>query len=605
MYFFRMLCRTFPVSLACSFTLLAAFTVNAQSGLKGTVVDKDAGLPVPGVVIRIDGSFSATTTDKSGNFVFENLYGEKITLRTSHISFQEYTLAINLPSAPVKLELTARTYLSDEVNITALKATDRSAVAFTEVTKAEIDKTNLGQDLPMLLQLQPSVNVTSDAGNGIGYTGIRIRGSDATRVNVTINGIPVNDAESHQVYWVNLPDVAASAQDIQVQRGVGTSVNGAGAFGGSINLQTSSMRPEPFAEASSYYGSFNTARNSLKFGTGLLKEKFALEGRLSQITSNGFIDRASSRLRSIYLSGGYYGKNQSLRFVLLNGKEKTYQAWYGVPEDSLATNRTYNPAGQYTDRDGNIRYYDNQTDNYGQEYYQLFYSKETSNQWLLNVALFYTKGKGYYEEYVQYPLIDPGGLDSNMTDSLYIQPSHIQQRWLDNDFMGMTWSVKKQFESVDFMVGGAFSRYEGDHFGKIIWQNYNILPYEPFEYYDDNASKTDRNIFVKANWNLSDRWFIMGDAQLRHVYYSFTGKDIQGNPLPSDVSLTFFNPKAGITFVPNTWHRFHLYAGVGQKEPVRDDYRASTQYSRPQPELLHDYETGYRYNGHRLATGIN
>ncbi|MFM7729020.1 MAG: TonB-dependent receptor plug domain-containing protein, partial [Flavobacteriales bacterium] len=357
-------------------------SVTAQSSLKGTILDSGSRLPVPGVVVKLDGSFTAAITDKYGRFQFENLKGDKATLRTNHISFQEYVQTVVLPSDSMLIALIPRTYLSEEVNISALRATDRSAVAFTDVTKEEIEKTNLGQDLPMLLQLQPSVTVTSDAGNGVGYTGIRIRGSDATRVNVTINGIPVNDAESHQVYWVDLPDMAASAEEIQVQRGVGTSVNGPGAFGGSLNLQTSAMQPDAFAEASSSYGSFNTSRNSLKFGTGLLKGKFELNGRLSNIYSDGYIDRASSRLRSMYLSGGYYGSNQSLRFVYMSGREKTYQAWFGVPEDSLSTNRTYNPAGQYTDRDGNIHYYDNQTDNYGQDYYQLLYSRELKNQWL-------------------------------------------------------------------------------------------------------------------------------------------------------------------------------------------------------------------------------
>lgn len=597
----------FALRCVLIFSSLASTTALAQSTVSGTVVDQVDGLPVPGVVVRIAGSFSATVTDGKGVFSFNNIESNNNRLEFSHLSFNDTVISISSNSSnPLRIALQPRTYLSEEVSITATRANDRSAVAFTTITKEDLEKLNLAQDLPVLLQLQPSVTTTSDAGNGVGYTGIRIRGSDATRVNVTINGIPVNDAESHQVYWVNLPDLAASTDNIQLQRGVGTSTNGPGAFGGSLNMQTTTLQQEAFAEVSSSYGSFNTVRNSLKFGTGLLNQRFALDGRISLINSDGYMDRASSDLQSIYLSGGYYGKKQSLRAVIMSGKEKTYQSWYGVPEDSLATNRTFNMAGLYYDRNGQPQYYNNQTDNYRQNYFQLLYSAELGNDWLLNAALFYTKGKGYYEEYVQEPIIDGGGLDpDSMTDSIYIQPSYIRQRWLDNDFRGVTWSIARQFEKVDFTAGGTASTYDGKHYGEVIWQNYNITPYEPYRYYNDVAEKNDYNVYAKATWNVNTRWFLTGDLQLRHVDYSFTGKDAEGNPLPAVVPLTFFNPKAGITYLPSTWHRFYLSASVGQKEPVRDDYRASTSNSRPLPEKLIDYEAGYRYNGHKVTGGIN
>jgi len=597
----------FAVRCALIFSSLVSTTVFAQSAVNGVVVDQADGLPVPGVVVRIPGSFSATVTDGKGVFSFNNSKSNDISLQFSHLSFADTTVAISSTSnSPLRIALQPRTYLSEEVSITATRANDRSAVAYTSIKKEDLEKLNLGQDLPVLLQLQPSVTTTSDAGNGVGYTGIRIRGSDATRVNVTINGIPVNDAESHQVYWVDLPDIAASADNIQLQRGVGTSTNGPGAFGCSLNMQTSTLQSQPFAEINSSYGSFNTQRNAVKFGTGLLHQRFAMDGRVSLINSDGYMDRASSNLQSIYLSGGYYGKKQSLRAVIMSGKEKTYQSWYGVPEDSLATNRTFNMAGLYYDRNGQPQYYNNQTDNYRQNYFQLLYSAELGNDWLLNTALFYTKGKGYYEEYIQETIIDGGGLDpDSITDSIYIQPSYIRQRWLDNDFRGITWSIARQFEKVDFTAGGTASTYDGKHYGEVIWQNYNITPYEPYRYYNDVAEKNDYNLYTKATWNVNTQWFLTGDLQLRHVDYSFTGKDADGNPLPAVVPLTFFNPKAGITYLPSTWHRFYLSASVGQKEPVRDDYRASTANSRPLPEKLIDYEAGYRYNGHKITGGIN
>ncbi len=590
--------------------LIACTTTNvlAQRTVTGKITDRDDGLPVPGVIVRVDGSFSATVTDGKGNFQFDKILNENVRLRLSHISFNDTVVELqdNNSTSPLLIAMQPKTYLSEEVNITATRANDRSAIAYTTVRQEELEKVNLGQDLPILLQLQPSVTTTSDAGNGVGYTGIRIRGSDATRVNVTINGIPVNDAESHQVYWVNLPDLAASADNIQVQRGVGTSTNGAGAFGGSLNIQTSTLQQDAFAEINSSYGSFNTQRNALKFGTGLLDKRFALDGRVSLIQSNGYMDRASSDLQSLYLSGGYYGKQQSLRAVIMTGREKTYQAWYGVPQDSMSSNRTFNMAGLYYDQNGQPQFYGNQTDNYRQDYYQLLYSRELGNDWLLNTALFYTKGKGYYEEYVQLPLIDNGGLDpDSMTDSIYIQPAYIRQRWLDNDFAGMTWSLQRQFENVDFTSGGTVSYYEGQHYGEIIWQNYNIIPNEPYRYYQDEATKKDYSAFAKANWNVKEGWFLSSDVQVRHVDYAFTGKDADGNPLPSVVPLTFFNPKAGITYLPSTWHRWYVSASVGQKEPVRDDYRASTPNSRPLPEKLIDYEAGYRFNGHKVTSGVN
>lgn len=606
MYYWNLTRLTLAGMLTAASVFIAPMAAKGQFVLNGLITDQTDGLPVPGVAIKIEGAFSTAVSDSKGNFRFEQLKDSIVVLTTSHVSYQPDTVRVTLPSKTVTIALQPKTYLSEEVNITATRADRRSAFAYSSMDRQEIEKVNLAQDIPLLLQFQPSVISTSDAGNGVGYSGIRIRGSDATRVNVTINGIPVNDAESHQVYWVNMPDLAASVDNLQLQRGVGTSTNGAGAFGGSLNIQTTTLSADPHVEYSGSAGSFNTFRNSLQFGTGLLKNKFSLDGRLSLITSDGYIDRATSNLRSLYFSGGYYGDKQTLRAVVFSGKEKTYQAWYGVPQDSLENNRTFNPAGLYYGTNGSINYYDNQTDNYQQDNYQLIYSREFGNNWTLNTALHYTKGRGYYEEYVQgADYADYGLPGSTVGDSVISESDLVRQRWLDNDFYGMTWSLQHSADRLLLMFGGAVNQYKGDHYGEVI-SGLLLNPVSmPYRYYDDKATKNDINAYGKIQYDAGHGLTLMGDVQLRHVAYSFTGLDSNRQSLPDDVSLTFFNPKAGITWEPNTLHRFYASVSVGQKEPVRDDYIASTTNSRPEPEKLVDYEAGYGYTGSNFTFGAN
>ena len=596
----RVACAMFTLMIICH------FSAKAQSELSGVITNSNSGDPLPGVVVRLEESFAVAITDEKGAFRFEKVYGKEVHLTTSHISYEPLQQTIALPAQPLRLHLKDRTFLSDEVNITATRVSEHAAFANSSVSKTDLEKINLGQDLPILLQSQTSVTTTSDAGNGVGYTGIRIRGSDATRVNVTINGIPLNDAESHQVYWVDLPDIAASVDNIQIQRGVGTSTNGAGSFGGSVNIQTDAMQTHAYGELSSSAGSFNTFRNAIRFGSGLLNHHFSVDGRVSMINSDGYIDRAKSALSSVFLSGGYYDEKQSLRLILISGKEKTYQSWYGVPQDSLNTNRTFNAAGIYFDNQGNIHYYDNQTDNYRQNHLQLIYSRSLATNWNLNAALHYTHGKGYYQEYVDETIYGPVApyADSSFSQ-LGIIPSHIQQRWLNNGFYGMTWSLNHSIKRLELNIGGALNTYDGDHYDIITWQNYNTLYLEPHRYYQDNARKTDGNIFAKANFKVFNHFYLTGDLQFRQVYYAFTGKDATGADLPSTVNLSFFNPKAGISYEPSQSHRFYASVSVGQKEPVREDYRASTASSRPQSEYLTDYEGGYHYSGQQFTGGIN
>jgi iron complex outermembrane receptor protein len=579
--------------------------VFSQNKLSGVVINEVTGEKIQDALVSIENSYSTSITGADGSFVFTNP-GKGITrIHVSHIAYRDSSFDVNDSENRFTLKLKPRIILADEINIIATRAGDKSAMAYSNVSKSEIEKQNLGQDLPYLLSLTPSVVVTSDAGAGVGYTGIRIRGSDATHVNVTVNSIPVNDAEGQLVYWVDLPDLASSVDNIQVQRGIGTSTNGAGAFGGSVNIQTSKLSQESFATINSSYGSFNTIKNTVQFGTGL-QNKFSFEGRLSKIISHGYIDRATSDLKSFYLSGGYYGRNSSLRAVIFSGKEKTYQAWYGVPEDSLKTNRTYNPAGEYYDANGNVLYYSNQTDNYQQDYYQLLYSLAVNPDLNVNAALHYTKGKGYYEEYKSNDALANYGIsDFIFPGNTITSTDLIRQRWLDNDFYGFTWSANYSKNKFQVTFGGAGNQYKGKHFDEITWMETNSGIPSPYRYADNDATKNDLNMFVKTNYSFSHRVNIFADLQYRIVSYRFLGFDNELNNIQQQVDLNFFNPKAGISFDVRSNEKLYASLGIGHKEPVRDDYVSSSPASRPKPEMMEDLEAGYKLRTGKFSFSAN
>ncbi|HBI00810.1 TonB-dependent receptor plug domain-containing protein, partial [uncultured Flavobacterium sp.] len=410
----------------------------------------------------------------------------------------------------------------DEVLVSAVRVTVQSPVTFSNLRKEEFQSRNLGQDIPIMMNYLPSVVTTTDAGAGVGYTGIRVRGSDATRVNVTINGIPYNDSESQGTFWVNMPDFASSTESLQLQRGVGTSTNGAGAFGASLNLLTDSYSKEASGEISNSYGSFNTRKHTLKFSTGLMNDKFEIAGRLSNIVSDGYIDRASSDLKSYFLQGTYVGDNTLIKALAFGGTQKTYQAWYGLEDpDLLVNNRTFNVAGMYFDDEGNMQFYDNETDNYQQDHYQLHWNERWSDNWSTNLAFHYTKGKGYFEQYrededfADYGLnpITLGGETIDVTDL-------IRRRWLDNDFYGTTFSLNYKKDNVDFIFGGGANKYEGAHFGEIIWAEFASQSEIRDCYYDDFSTKTDVNFFAKINYDLTEKWRLFGDIQFRNVGFN-------------------------------------------------------------------------------------
>ncbi|MBF4506816.1 TonB-dependent receptor [Flavobacterium sp. JLP] len=482
----------------------------------------------------------------------------------------------------------------DEVLVSAVRVTTKTPVSFSNLDKKDIKYRNLGQDIPILMNYLPSVVTTSDAGNGFGYTGIRVRGSDATRVNVTINGIPYNDAESQGTFWVNMPDFASSVESLQLQRGVGTSTNGSGAFGASLNMLTDNYASKATGEISSSYGTFNSNKNTVKFSTGLLNDHFEIAGRLSSLKSDGYIDRASSDLKSYFLQGTYVGKTTLIKALVFGGTEKTYQSWNGIDAETMNTNRTYNSAGMYTDEAGNIRFYDNETDNYKQDHYQLHWNESFSDKWSTNLAFHYTKGKGYYENYKEdaamadYGLLPVGAITT--TDL-------VRQKWLDNDFYGTTFSVKYKDEKLDVIFGGGWNKYEGDHYGKVIWARYASQSELGDHYYDDFSTKTDGNIFAKANYQFTDKLSFYGDLQYRRVVYK--ANSIETGLV--DDAFNFFNPKAGLNYEINQKNTLYFSYARANREPNRTDYEGGNV----KPEKLNDFELGWRFNSEKFQLTSN
>ena len=483
----------------------------------------------------------------------------------------------------------------DEVSVNAIRAKTNTPIAFTNLNKQQIEKSNLGQDLPFLISSTPSVVTTSDAGAGIGYTGFRIRGTDPSRINVTINGIPLNDSESQGVWWVNMPDFASSLENIQIQRGVGTSTNGAAAFGASINLQTIGLNTKAYAITNNSIGSFNTLKNNIEFGSGLIDNKFTFDARLSRISSDGYIDRATSDLKSLYVQGTYFDDNSTLKGIIFSGNERTYQAWNGVPLIYLDSNRTFN---SYT--------YENEVDNYAQTHYQLHYSKNLNQKTILNIAGHFTHGEGYYEqEKLDQALLDYNLSNIILTNDTITSTDLIRRKWLNNDFGGITFSVKHVKENLNLIFGGAANKYSGQHYGNIIWAEYASNGNYNHEYYRNIATKFDNNIYLKSNYKASNNTSVFLDLQLRSLNYEFNGSDISGDIDRQEVNLEFFNPKFGLSHYLNKNQLFYASYAVANKEPNRADYVESSPNSRPVHETLFDTEIGYKYQDKWLMFNLN
>ena len=481
------------------------------------------------------------------------------------------------------------------LEIKAIRLSEQAPFAKTNISKAQIALNNVGQDLPFLLENTPSVVVHADAGIGVGYTGIRIRGTDATRINFTLNGIPYNDAESMGTFFVNIPDFGSSVNSIQIQRGVGTSTNGAGAFGASVNLMTNEYNPNAYLSLQNTAGSFNSFKNNLVFGSGLINNKFTFDGRVSSIRSDGFIDRANSDLKSFFLSSTYWGEKSSLRLNVFSGKERTYQAWYGVPQELLATNRTFNSAGtEKADAP-----YENQTDNYTQTHYQLFYNEQINTNWKWNTAFFLTTGKGYYEEYKAG--VDFADYNIDIKGKINVPADLVRRRWLDNNFYGQITAISYVDSLNDLTIGGGWSVYDGLHFGTLPYLSQTFAPAN-FRYYDNDAIKKERNSYVKWERKLSKQFKSFLDLQYRYVSHQMNGFT-RNTDLEIERKFNFFNPKMGLTYQAKNIF-YYTSVAVANKEPNRDDFEASAT-EQPRREQLVDWETGFELKKPKYAINAN
>ncbi len=588
--------------------MLMPWFLRAQIQLTGTVTGSDNNELLAGANVVLGNSFIATATGSNGRFSFKNLKPGTYKLKVSFVGFEPKTVQVKLnKSKHIQIQLKPTSYLSDEVIISATRVSGSSPTTFENISAKTLNKNSMGQDMPYLLRMTPSVVVTSDAGAGVGYTGMRIRGVDLTGINVTLNGVPVNDAESQGVWFVDLPDLASSVDNIQIQRGVGTSSNGSAAFGASINIKTGQFNPKASAEISSSAGSFNTLKNTLKFGSGLIDKHWIVAGRFSRITSDGYIDRAFSHLRSGYFSAGYYGKKDVFKAIALLGHEKTYQAWYGVPKDSLATNRTYNPAGAiYNDQGKFLGYYNNQTDNYTQNYYQLHYAHQFNKKLNLAAALFLTRGFGYYNTYKNHQKFSTYGMNDTIIGNDTISTTNlIRQKWLNNYFYGF--NIMGNYKTIRSTVsfGSGWNNYVGDHYGKIVWAQVARLGDYNRNWYFNTGLKAEYNLFVKWDYRINEHLSLMTDMQYRNINYRINGTYDDMSDLTQKHVFNFYNPKAGISYAINPRNNFYFSFGVSHREPSRSVYTDADPHQVIHSERLMDYELGYKITRPRLLVDAN
>ncbi|NNC46482.1 MAG: TonB-dependent receptor [Winogradskyella sp.] len=531
--------------------------------------------------------------------------------KTTHIVIRTVTLVsicvITLSSAKISAQGqkqdSTKIQKLDEVLVKAVRVEATSPITHTNVTKKDIAPRNLGQDIPILLNYLPSVVTTTDAGAGVGYTGIRIRGVSPQSTNITINGIPYNDAESLGTFWVNLGDIASSVESLQVQRGVGTSTNGSGAFGASINVLTDAISQTPSGEISNSFGSFNTRKHTVKFSTGLLNDHFEIAGRLSNISSDGYIDRATADLKSYFMQAAYVADNTLIKAIVFGGNEITYQSWYGIDLETLASDRTFNPSGIYTDDDGNIQFYDNEVDNYSQDHYQLHWNQRFNNNWSTTIGLNYTFGRGYFEQFREDDDFETYGFTPLTVDGEEVTTTDlIRRRWLDNNFYVINANANYKTNTLDMIFGGSYSHYDGDHFGEVIWAEFASQSEIRDRYYDGNSIKNDLSLFTKANFRLNDNISLYGDIQLRDVSYKTTGTSSDIIPFEVDKNFTFFNPKVGVTYQLNESNNFYLSYARANREPNRTDFEANSDIK---PEQLNDFELGWRYQKDNFSFNAN
>lgn len=581
----------------------------SQHTLSGKVIDAETGSALPGAHLILQNTFITAVSSLDGSFILRGLPTGNQILKVSYLGYETQEIKVMLKDdLYLEIQMKPSAILASEVVVSATRAAANTPATYSTVTRKEIDQVNLGQDMPYLLANTPSVVTTSDAGTGIGYSGIRIRGTDLNRINVTINGIPLNDSESHGVWWVDLPDFASSVESIQIQRGVGTSTNGAAAFGASINIRTDDPKPEPYGEVSLAGGSFMTGKLTLRAGTGLFKNRWAFDGRYSRILSEGYIDRAAADLSSYAFSAGFFGKKNIVRLLVFSGNEKTYQAWDGVPSFMLDSNRTYNGLGTYYDAQGNLKYYDDQTDNYRQTHYHLNWITRFRNHWDLSIAAHYTRGIGYYEEYKMDQAFSNYQLnDVIIGNDTLSETDLIRRRFLDNHFYGLTFGLNYDHHArLKLNIGGAINHYQGDHYGEIIWSEISYGFEKGYRWYESTADKAEESIFGKITFQATENLSIFADMQCRFINYRIEGIDNDLRDISQKHNYFFLNPKLGAYYKISAHNDLYLSFGVGNREPNRSTLvDANPNLPVPKAETLYNVEAGYKFRGKWISADAN
>ena len=596
---------TLKKSILIILIFFSVLQISAQKfALSGKITDSENNA-LPGASVQIKNSFIGTSTNNEGNYKISNLNAGNHTILISYIGFKTIEKQITIDKdLEQNFQLEIDTILSKEIVINGIRANQNTPVAQTNISKEEISKNNIVADIPYLLELTPSVVSSSENGTGIGYTSMRIRGTDMSRINVTVNGIPFNDSESQGVYWVDLPDLASSVNKIQIQRGVGTSTNGAASFGASINFQTLNLESKPYTQINSSFGSFKTFKRNISAGTGLINDKFAFDVRYSKLNSDGWIQRGFSDHESFYVSGSYLNKNNFLKAVVMLGKERTGITWWGVPDYMIDSIRNFNPAGEYVDNAGKTQHYAGETDNYWQNHYHLLYTHEFSRYLKLNAALHATSGKGYYEQYkTGETLADYGILDTTILSS-----DLINQKWMDNIFYGATATLTYEKNNLNLCFGTAANQYDGNHFGLVKWVRNNDSIPQDYEWYRNVGNKTDINAFAKAQYNFTEKLSFFGDVQFRHINYELSGPDDDLKLVDQKHNWNFINPKAGISYILNKSMQTYISFAVANREPARADLKDSQKDGStyvPKHETLYDFEAGYNLKKEKYAISAN
>lgn len=573
--------------LASLMSYAQEFTVN------GRVTLNNQGLEAVDVYTK-NGNYH-TLTGPNGNYELKIPKGE-YTLVFAYGNKKEIDLKLT-ENKTINLQWESTIEELNEVLVSSVRVKADSPITHSNLNKKEIKQRNLGQDIPSLMNYIPSVVTTTDAGNGVGYSGIRVRGSDASRVNVTINGIPYNDQESQVSFWVNLPDFASTTQNLQLQRGVGTSTNGSGAFGASLNILTEAASSEASGSLANSYGSFNTRKHTLKYSTGMLDSNIEISGRLSQIKSDGYIDRATSDLKSYFVQGVYSYENTYIKALTFGGEQETYQAWNGIEGDQLKDDRTYNSAGEYTDKNGNIKFYENEIDSYKQDHYQLHWHQDYNSNWSSKLSLNYTNGRGFFEQYKEDADLDFHDIENAPVNEADL----IRRRWLDNDYFVVSSDVSYKSKNLNITTGLFYSYYTNDHFGEVIWSEYAGDSEIYDHYYDSNGTKNEYTVFSKATYKFDDQWQAFLDLQGRFITYKTDGLSSDKILLDVDQNYEFFNPKAGLSYQVNNTNQLYASYGKAHREPRRSDFENGITKA----EELDDFELGWRLNKDKLQINTN